>query len=151
MKVIFLNDVLTNLMATCHIRYRRVNIWYALRSLLSIQIDRASPQDILLFYPSDWYGVVRALSILVPCLGYCMRCNVGVTILTFRMVRRLHLKGDGVVHRSLISGVSIHVHPTLLQRDEPVWYGSAREDDRMQAVWKWAHNLSYLHPGSVNF
>jgi hypothetical protein len=104
MKVIFLNDVLTNLMATRHIRYRRVNIWYALGSLLSIQIDRASPQDILLFYPSDWYGVVRALSILVPCLGYCMRCSVGVTIVTFRMVRRLHLKGDGVVHRSLISG-----------------------------------------------
>lgn len=69
-----------------------VELVYVLMPLLAIPVERAGPKDILLLCPSDWYGVFRALSILVPCLGDWMRCSVGVTI---RMVKRLHLKGDG--------------------------------------------------------
>jgi hypothetical protein len=43
--------------------------WDAPWTLLPIPLDRARPQHILLFGPSDRYGVWRALAIFMPCLG----------------------------------------------------------------------------------
>ena len=44
--------------------------------LLAITPDSAGPEDILFLGPSDWYGILRALAVLMPCLGDEASCNV---------------------------------------------------------------------------
>jgi hypothetical protein len=59
---------------------------------LAILPDRAGLQDIVFFGPSDWYGVLRALAILMPCLGEKISYNAGLIIMASWVVRRPHLK-----------------------------------------------------------
>jgi len=62
--------------------------------LLAISPNGTGPQHILLLDPSNWYGVLRALAILMPCLGDWAGRHFGVIMQAFRVVRRPHLKGD---------------------------------------------------------
>ena len=48
--------------------------------LLAIHADRTCPKDILHHGSSYWYGVLMALSILMPCLGDWMGGTVVVLI-----------------------------------------------------------------------
>jgi hypothetical protein len=63
-------------------------VWDASRPLLAESRDGVGPQDILLTSPSNRYGVLRALAILMPCLFEWTGCNVGA----LWMGRRMHLK-----------------------------------------------------------
>jgi len=86
----------------------RNEFWDAAGHLLAISPNGIGPQDILLLDPSDWYGVLRALAILMPCLGDWTRCHFGVTMQAFRVVRRRHLmKGE---EGAPLGDVMVHAH-----------------------------------------
>ena len=93
-----MNDILY-LVATRHTGLDRVIDRNEFRDapghLLAISPNGTGPQHILLLDPSNWYGVLRALAILMPCLGdWAAGRNFGVIMQAFRVVRRPHLKGD---------------------------------------------------------
>ena len=109
-----MNDILY-LVATRHTGLDRVidrnEFWDAPGHLLAISPNGTGPQDILLLDPSNWYGVLRALAILMPCLGDWTGQNFGVIMQAFRVVRRPHLKGD---KGAPLSDVMIHAHMYVL-------------------------------------
>lgn len=80
-----------------NIRCIRVLDRYEIRVNPSHLSDRDGPEVMLLFRPSDWNGVLGALSILMPCLGETIGYIViGLAIYVSWVVRRPHLKGyDG--------------------------------------------------------
>jgi hypothetical protein len=71
----------------------RYGTWVNPGHLLGILLDRDGRQDILLFGPSDRYAVLRALAILMPCLGETIGYIVGLIIQASWVVIRHHLKG----------------------------------------------------------
>ena len=78
-----MNDILY-LVATRHTGLDRVIDRNEFRDapghLLAISPNGTGPQHILLLDPSNWYGVLRALAILMPCLGDWIGGNVVVLI-----------------------------------------------------------------------
>jgi len=124
-----------------HVRVNRHGVGGATVPLLAIPPHRACSQDVLLLGPPDRYRVLGALAILMPHLGdglgLLLRCNLGLIIQAFRVVRRPHLKGDDGAPLSDVmmhvgersSAACLHSNSEMksawvLQREEPGWCGS---------------------------